>query len=138
MDGLEAVTDAAAWVGTGAGAGAGFFFVRWLAVFMSSRWDKKEEQIDAGTQQVIALLREENTRLSESEKQTRAEMAAMRAEFGSRMDGMERALRECERRHAEADAAQMQLRAMLQGSGDAKQHAALIVAAEKKAEKGEG
>lgn len=133
MNGVEgALSNAATWVGTGAGAGAGFFFVRWLAVFISGRWDKKEEQIDAATQQIITQLREENQRLAESEKQTRQEMGEMRKEFSERFNSLEEQLRHCERRHAEGEAEIMRMKATMQGYGEAREKAALIVAQEKR------
>ena len=133
MNGIESVIqNAETWGSAGVGAGVGFFFVRWLAVFFAGRWDKKEEQIDAATRQIIETLRIENTRLSEAEKQTRAEMSVMREEFTQRFNSFEEALRQCERRHAEGEAEIMRLKAVIQGAGDARQHASLIVAAEKK------
>ena len=133
MNGIGGVLEnTATWIGTGAGAGAGFFAVRWFAVFLSGRWDKKEEQIDAATQQIITQLREGNSRLSEAEKQTRAEMVEMRKEFRERFDDLEKKLRECETRHAQGEAEVMRLKAAMQGYGEAREKASLIMAKEKR------
>ena len=133
MNGFGGVLEnTATWIGTGAGAGAGFFAVRWFAVFLSGRWDKKEEQIDAATRQIISQLTDENKRLADSEKQTRQEMVEMRKEFGERFSNLEEQLRHCERRHAEGEAEIMRMKATMQGYGEAREKAALIVAQEKR------
>lgn len=102
------------WSAGGFGAGLSFFIVRWFAVFMAGRWDKREAQIDEATKRLIEQLTAEVTRLAE------------------RLGVVERDLADCKKLHAIAEAERLRVEAILQGYGDAKQHAALIVAAEKR------
>lgn len=106
-------TVATTTLGLGAGGGAGFFFVRWLFEFLGGRMDKRADRIDAGTDKLISLMQAEMKRLSE------------------RVDGLEEDLRDCKRRHAESDAEVMRLKAILQGYGEAREKAQLIVSSEK-------
>lgn len=101
--------------GGSAGFGLGFSFlvVRWFATFVAGRIDRKEANVDAGTQRLIDRL----------EKQVEALL--------TRMTHIDEDLAECKRRHAESEAEVMRLKAQMQGFGDARQHAALIVATEK-------
>lgn len=101
----------------GFGIGVGFFFVRWVAIFVSGRWDKKEAQLDAGTQRLIDRL----------ETQVQSLLGHV-----ARID---EELAECRRLHSESEALRLQAEALLQGSGDARQLAALIVASEKNKDK---
>lgn len=94
--------------------GALFVAVRWCANFIFGRLDKKEAHIDAGTQRLFERL----------EKRLDAEI--------TRGDRHELELRECQDRHSECEARVKQLEATFQGYGDAREKAALIVAAEKR------
>jgi Mg2+ and Co2+ transporter CorA len=94
--------------------------IAWLMVFFTGRHDKREEHLDAATREIIEALRDDVRGLRE------------------RVSAAETALLECQRKHAEterknaeSEAKVLKLEAMLAGLGDARQHAALIVAAEK-------
>lgn len=97
----------------GFGLGTAFLFVRWAAHFIAARIDRKEDRLDAG---MTALL-----------EGMRTELDRVKKDCGEFRD----ALRECERKHSESAAEVMQLKAMLQGYGDARQIAQLQVAADK-------
>jgi hypothetical protein len=107
-----------AYSGTaGLGMSIGFLVVRWGAHFIAGRIDKKEDRLDAGMTALLAGLREELDRVKKDCSEFRD------------------ALRKCEDKHAESAAEVMQLKAMLQGYGDARQIAQLQVAADKQAGK---
>ena len=101
----------------GFGLGTAFLFVRWAAHFVASRIDKKEDRLDAGMTVLLDGMR--------------IELDRVKKDCGEFRD----ALRECERKHSESAAEVMQLKAMLQGYGDARQNAQLQVAADKQAGK---
>lgn len=102
----------------GFGLGTAFLFVRWAAHFIAGRIDAKEDRLDAGMGVLLAGLRDELDRVKKDCSEFRD------------------ALRKCEEKHAESAAEVMQLKAMLQGYGDARQIAQLKVAADKQNEKG--
>lgn len=112
----EAILD---FVAMGGGASFGFFVVRWLLSFIAGRVDKREAQIDAGTKSLIQLLQNQVN-----------ELASQVTKFRADLD-------ECKRQHDEARREVMELRGLLQGIGDAREHAQLIVskAANKKDDK---
>jgi hypothetical protein len=100
--------------GTAGGSfGLVFVAVRWAANFIAGRMDHKEAVVDAGTQRLIDRLEKQVDGLIE------------------RMERVDADLAECKRLHAESEADRMRLNALLQGYGDARQHAQLIVSAEK-------
>jgi hypothetical protein len=101
----------------GIGAGIGFFAVRWLCVFMAGRWDKKEAQLDAATKLLIEQLQTQVGGLI------------------GRLVQIEKDLADCKRMHSESEADRMRLNALLQGMGDARNHAQLIIADEKRKDK---
>jgi F0F1-type ATP synthase membrane subunit b/b' len=101
------------WGSAGIGAGFGFFLVRWIAVFVAGRWDKKEAQLDAATQLLIKQLQEQVAGLLD------------------RLSRIESDLADCKRMHAESEQQRLRLEGLMQGLGDARQQAALIIAAEK-------
>lgn len=105
--------------GGSAGFGLGFAFlvVRWLAVFIAGRVDKREAQIDAGTALLIRQLQEQVAGLIEYKKTVDA------------------ALRECLERDLEKEYRIAQLEGMIHGTGDARQYAQLIVSADKASDK---
>jgi len=86
----------------------------WLMVFVTGRQDKREEHLDAANQRLYERMEAQIKGLTQ------------------RVDATERELRHCTEQHAEARAEVMELRAMMQGMGGAREHAALIVASEKK------
>lgn len=115
----------AAWGTGGLSAGAGFYLFRWFLEWFGGRVDKREEVVaasaarnDAATKQIIDTLQ--------------GQVREMRAE----VDRIWSQLAECRDQHARAEAEVMQLRAMVQGYGDARQDAARIVAADRAEQKG--
>jgi hypothetical protein len=120
-------------VGTAGGfsLGVGLAFCRWLLIFAAGRQDKREAQIDEATQRLISGLErrldeETKSRKAEGERRDKVE-EELRGELGE----VKKALDECQRQHADARRELMELKGLTKGLGDAKQHAALIVAAEK-------
>lgn len=108
----------------GAGAGLSFFAIRWLAVFAAGRWDRREAQLDDGTQRLIKGLE--------------SQIGGLTSRIGQlteRLDYVEKELSECKRMHAESEAQRMRVEAILQGYGDVRQTAQLIVSAEKHKDK---
>lgn len=132
---LPASADAFIWFGTGGlGVGAGIIIARqigrgisWLLVFFTGRSDRKEAVVDAGMNLLLASLKEEVARLNAD----CSELRVWRME-----DRM--LLRDCERKHAESEAEVMKLKAMMQGYGDARQTAQLMMAADKSKDKPDG
>lgn len=104
------------WGSAGIGAGFGFFLVRWIAVFVAGRWDKKEAQLDAATKLLIEQLQQQVSGLLE------------------RLCEIEKDLAACKRLHAESEAQRLRLEGLMQGLGDARQQAQLIIAEEKRRE----
>ena len=107
-------------VGTGGGIALGLQFVKWLLTFFVGRLDKQQEHVDAGMKELIAGLRSEVDRMKLEAIDDRKEIVAVRDE-----------LRLCEKKHTDSEAKVAKLEAMMQGYGDAKQQAALIIAAER-------
>lgn len=104
----------------GGSLGITLFFLKWAAEFFAGRADKQAERLDAGTSALIERLNAEVKRLSETTDV-----------FRQRLDA-------CERKHRESDAEVMRLKAMLQGFGEARDKASLIIAAEKQHQKDKG
>jgi len=121
---IPEVTAALSWGSAGMGAGLGFFAVRWIAVFIAGRWDRREEQLDGGTQRLIKGLEAQISSLT-----------GRIIQLTERLDHVESELSECKRLHAESEAQRMRVEAILQGYGDVRQTAQLIVSADKAAEK---
>ncbi|RIV79588.1 hypothetical protein [Pelagerythrobacter aerophilus] len=107
-------------LGLGAGGGVGFFFVKWLFEFFGGRMDKQADRLDAGTNLLITQLQGQVTALLEREKHREERLRVVEDE-----------LAECKRRHAESDAEVHRLKAIMQGRGEMRERAAVIVAAEK-------
>lgn len=104
----------------GVGIGTGIVIARlagrgisWMLVFFTGRQDRRQAQIDEATKELIEGLRTEV-------REVREELRLVKA-----------SLHECERKHLESEAKVARLEGTLAGLGDARQHAALIVAAEK-------
>lgn len=98
----------------GAGFGFAFLVIRWLATFIAGRMDKKEDRLDRSTAALLDRLEGEIEALTK------------------RVEKAEAALTECKEQHAESSARVLHLEAILQGQGDARQYAQLIIADEKK------
>lgn len=110
--GVEPVS-IAKWAATGATTGGGFaalfYGVRWLIEYFAGRMDKKADRLDADIRFVIDQLRAELKRVHEEHEEDRR-----------RLDEAFRRLDKCQEQHAEAKAEVMQLRAMIQGYGNAR------------------
>lgn len=100
----------------GAGFAGSFFILRWAAQFITGRMDRREERLDTSTTKLIDGLEKRVDDLTE------------------RLIAAEKAVAECKEQHLASEFERNRLSALLQGYGDARQQAALIVAAEKKAE----
>lgn len=98
--------------------------IQWIATFKTAREDRREAYIDAGTQQLLAGLREEVDRLS-------GECTTLR----SRVTATENDLHASREQHAECRKEVMELRGLIQGRGDARNDAARIVAADRVTDK---
>ena len=103
----------AAWSAVGASSGAGFFFAKWLVEYVGGRMDRRAEALDASTQRLIEGLEKRVCSLTE------------------RVETVERELVDCKHMHAVAEAETMRLKAIIQGSGEVREQAARIIAAEK-------
>jgi len=103
---------------TGLSGAGGIYFLRWLMTFVAGRYDKREAHLDDATQRLFDRMEKQINGLTH------------------RVENTERELKHCHEQHAEAKAEVMELRAMMQGYGDARQAAALIVAADKREAKG--
>jgi chromosome segregation ATPase len=118
----------------GIGFGAGVWIAKltgqgiaWVVNTFIGRFDKREADLDAGVKELIDQLREQV-------KELKDECAGLKTEvesFRKRLNTAEAELIECLKKHAESDARVLHLEAAQAGLGDAKAHAALIVAAEK-------
>ena len=75
----------------GMGAGLGFFMVKWLAEWASSRWDKRADLIDHGTELLIEQLQAQIKAILERE-----------VELQLRLQNVEASLVECTRQHTSA------------------------------------
>lgn len=109
------------WGAGGLSVGLGIYLarlvgsgIRWLWESVTGRLDKQQQHNDEVAQRQFERLEGEIEKLT------------------VRVTKAETALLECTKKHAESEAHVLRLEAMLQGYGDARQHAALIVAAEKK------
>lgn len=111
--------------------GLTFVAVRWCANFIAGRLDRKEDRIDADMASLIEGLKERVDALTKSERELRAELSANREEFRTYQRETDEQLRDCRRKHSESEAEVMQLRAMLQGYGDARQLAQVNASADK-------
>lgn len=102
-------------------------FFKWLLTFATSRMDAREARIDGATQKLIEQLQGQVDGLLEREVAS-----------AERYSALEHRLDDCQKKHAESEARYKKLEATMQGLGDARQHAQLIVSAEKTAGKGNG
>ena len=98
-----------------------FFITKLVLDTFLGRIQHRESAVDAGTQRLIEglerRLEQESTRYDDLDRRLEA----------FRVD-----LDECRKKHLEAESEVMRLKAMITGLGDARQHAQLIVSAEKK------
>lgn len=121
MPSLETIAQTTgAWTAAGVGAGGGFMLIRWLLDFIGARADKREaaqvasaERLETSTYKLIDNL------------ESRLNSLTMR------LDNVESELVQCRAQHAQCEAELSRLRAVVQGLGDAKQKAAVIVAGER-------
>lgn len=123
FEGPEALTMLAYGGGTGVGIAVGLQFVKWLLTFLTGRMDRQQEHLDESMRGLIDGLRAEIDRMKLDAVQDRKEIAECRAD-----------LRRCERKHADSEATVARLEALMQGMGDARQHAQLIIAEDKRRE----
>lgn len=121
---MEWVERIVAYSSVGIGGGAGYFFFKWLVEYLGGRMDRRAEALDKGTQQLIDNLQKQVSVLVE-----------LREGDLRRISQIEEDLQACKKLHAAADARVMQLESILQGKGDAKQYAQLLIAAEKEQNK---
>lgn len=112
------------WTAGGLSVGIGIYIARlfgngcrWLVEYFTGRLDQQQRHNDEVAQRQFDRLEREISNLTD------------------RVEKAETALLECNRKHAESEAKVMRLEATLQGYGDARQQAAVIVAAEKKGAK---
>lgn len=115
----------------GVGVGAGIYIMRmighgigWLLTYLSGRQDKREADADRATASAVALMREEMSRMA------------------ARLSVVEHELEECKKLHRDTIAERdeiarerAELQGLLAGLGGARQHAQLIIAAEKVGER---
>lgn len=92
----------AAGAGFGLAGAPAFVALRWLLLFASSRADKREAQIDAGTRELITQLREQLALLATESKALR-----------ERVTATEQALAECQHEHQKRDIEMNELRALV-------------------------
>lgn len=118
FDTTEALTMLAYGGGTGVGIAVGLQFMKWLLTFLAGRMDKREEHLDGVSSRLYERMEHQIENLTR------------------RVEKAEQELQHCTEQHAEAKAEVMELRAMMQGYGDARQLATLQVAADKKDAKG--
>lgn len=97
----------------GGGFGGAFFALRWVAMFIADRHDKREERLDASTERLVKQL---ESRLDDVTK---------------RLEVTEKLLDECKQQHRESEAKVARLEAQFQGYGDARQKIAVEKAAER-------
>lgn len=117
-----------AWGTGGLSVGVGLYTARmlgrgisWLFTFFTGRLDRKEAHLDESVRSLIEGLKAEIMRLTGECRDLRGLVERHGKE-----------LAECRRKHAESEAEVMQLKAMMQGYGDAREKAQLIMAAEKR------
>lgn len=110
----DEVASIAQWAAGGGAGGLAFFGARWLMVFFTGRLDKREAYLDKATADLF-------TRLQTEVKELRAEVTEARTQ-----------LEECQREHLATRRELSRLEGIVAGLGDAKQQAALIVAAERR------
>ena len=104
---------------TGGGIGGGFFLLKWVVYWASGRVDKREAAVEAGTARLDEVTQRVITRLE--------------AEVNNlipRMTHAEKELEACRTQHAESRAEVARLKAIMQGWGEAKDHAQSILAAQ--------
>ncbi|WP_374413263.1 hypothetical protein [Novosphingobium colocasiae] len=124
------------WLGAGFAAGGGFASIKWLAEFVGGRLDKRAAALDGDTRFLFEGLKAQVTLLTERVVGAEADLKACRAELAlctERHAKAEEEVFDHKRRLSDAEAEIARLRALVQGMGDARQQAALIVAAEKEA-----
>lgn len=117
-----------AWTTGGVGLGAGAIVAVKFLDWLGGRVDKREAAVAAGAARLDAatekLIQNMTARLDKYEERI--------ATQDQRISELADELRECQQKHAESDAKVMRLEAIMQGYGDAREKAQLIVSAEKR------
>lgn len=108
------VTWAAGGVSAGIGLGGGIWFVKWLIEWIGGRIERKAATVDASMHRLLDRLEGEVRDLRQRVSRTEADLA------------------ECKEQHAQSRAEILRLEALLQAQGGAREHAQLIIAAEKR------
>lgn len=111
------------WLALGGGAGGSFVLIKWVLEQLLGRVQQRESAIDAGTQRLIEGLERRLTQ--ESHRYDELEM---------RLEAFRHDLDECRKKHLESESEVIRLKAMVAGLGDARQHAQLIISAERKSD----
>lgn len=122
MDGLLAVLPS--WAMAGAGAGGGYFVVLKFFEWIGGRVDKREDRVEAGAIRLDAAMQQLIKNLEDR-------MTGLTA----RLDTVEHELTECRAQHAKCEAELHRLKGLIQGLGEAKQTAAVIIAADRVADR---
>lgn len=121
------------WIGAGAAAGGSFGMIKWLAEFVSGRIDKRSQALDEDTRFLFEGLKGQVKLLTDRTVSNETELRQCKEDLAlcnERHLESERELAEVRRELADSRAEVAKLTAIIQGIGDARQHAALIVAAE--------
>lgn len=103
------------------GGGVGYFFVKWMFEYLGGRMDKKADRIDAGMDKLIARMEAQIDGLVERGKNLEERLAKVEGD-----------LAECKSKHAESEAEVARLKAAMQGYGEAREKAQLILASERR------
>lgn len=109
------------------GGGVGYFFVKWLFEYLGGRMDKRADRIDAGMDKLITRMETQIEGLIERGKDLEERLARVEGD-----------LAECKSKHAESEAEVARLKAAMQGYGEARDKAQLIIAAERAGGKANG
>lgn len=113
MGGLEGFGgNLAEWIPNGIGLGIGLLAVRVFAMLLN-QWNLKEDRLEKGHKTVFDTQQQQIASLLEWK------------------DQVEAALKECREQHASSQLEVAKLKGLLAGFGDARQHAQLIIAADK-------
>lgn len=110
----------ASLVGGGASLGAGFYFIRWLVGLVFGRVDKREAAVDAGFDRLDKGTDKLITRMQEEIESLAGRLTKVEAE-----------LEHCREERIRDQEELARLRGLVQGMGEARESASLIIAAER-------
>ncbi|QVM82928.1 hypothetical protein HT578_03705 [Novosphingobium decolorationis] len=117
-------TNLAQWgvagLSTGGGIGAAVWGMRWLIEFAGGRMDKRADRLDADMRFVVEQLKSQIDQLTERSNG-----------ISNRLGKVEQDLADCQKKHASSEAEVLKLQAILQGQAASREHAQLIVSAER-------